>query len=301
MKSIAIVTLLLGLGASAHAAPHGLYFTQGQKNLNKLLQQIEPPATTAPNMLYYGGPVISHVKAYSVMWGKKVSATTAQKIGGFLAATVDSNYMDWLTEYKTDIKAVDGRDGTNQDIGRGTYGGQFVIDPQITLGRVDDKDIQAELERQIAAGNLPKPDGDSLFMIYFPPGVSITIEGMSSCQAFCAYHEGFVSKEFGNVYYGVMPDLGGACLFGCGFFASRFDALTNVSSHELTEAVTDPFPTPADQPAYPQAWNMPDGQEIGDVCATRYSRLVLSDGTRYVLQAEWDNHQNGCRYDAWKP
>src|SRR5206468_4133529 len=78
----------------------------------------------------------------------------------------------------------------------------------------------------------------------------------------CAYHEGFNSKSGAPIFYGVMPVCGG---FGCGF-GNAFDNLTIVSSHEALEAITDPFPTPGDKPAYPQAWNTTDGQEIADLC-----------------------------------
>ena len=80
--------------------------------------------------MYYGGPVISSVKVYSVFWGPKVDPTVTAKIGSFFSATVDSTYMDWLKEYDTSIKAVDGRQGTNQTIGRGTYAGEYTITPK---------------------------------------------------------------------------------------------------------------------------------------------------------------------------
>jgi hypothetical protein len=158
---------------------------------------------------------------------------------------------------------------------------------------LDDKDIQAELDAQIDAGKLAKADGDTLYMIYFPPGISITIEGSASCQAFCAYHEGFKSQKYGNVFYGVMPDLGGACSFGCGGAGTRFDTLTSVSSHELIEAVTDPFPTPGNSPAYPQAWNTTDGNEVGDLCAGNDTTLS-TQGLTYNLQQEFDNATHAC-------
>ena len=87
-----------------------------------------------------------------------------------------------------------------------------------------------------------------------------------------AIHEGFTSKTLGNIFYGVMPDLGGACSFGCGFHMNQFDSASIISAHEMIEAVTDPFPTPGSNPAYPQAWNTTDGSEIGDVCAFTENR-----------------------------
>lgn len=283
--------LVLVFATVASAAPHGIYPTKQMKFLNSILSH--KPTTDAPKVLYYGGPVIANVKVYSVYWGANVDAGTTAKIGGFFSATVNSTYMDWLKEYNTSIKAVDGRQGTNQAIGRGSYAGEFTITPKNTSATLADPDIQAEIDLQVAAGALPKPDNNTLFMIYFPAGITITIDGQASCQAFCAYHEGYVSKSFGNVFYGVMPDMGGACSLGCGFQSDPFANMTEVTSHELIEAITDPFPTPGSTPAFPQAWNTTDGNEIGDLCAGNDTQLSTAAGA-FTLQQEFDNASNGC-------
>ena len=294
-SAVSLLTVLSPLAVSfcsvsAFAAPHGMYLT---KQLRELRGFSSSTRSGVP-MLYYGGPVISHAKVYTVFWGNDVESTTQKQIGGFFSATVNSTYMDWMKLYNTvGLKAVDGRAGTEQSIGRGTYGGEIMIKPFHTGKRLDDKDIQTELDQQIDANILPKPDADTLFMIYFPPGISITIEGQTSCQAFCAYHEGFVSKKSGSIFYGVMPDLGGACSFGCGSQGNRFDDLTVTSSHELAEAITDPFPTPGDKPAYPQAWNTSKGEEIGDLCTTVSTRLS-TQGLTYILQQEYDKSTLAC-------
>ena len=290
-----LIVAALALSGIANAGPHGIYPTRQQRELNHVLSVPRVP----PKLLYYGGPVLANVKTYSIMWGGSVDSTTQKQIGGFLSATVNSTYMDWLKEYNTTIKSVDGRQGTNQKLGRGTYVKQITITPANTSVKLDDKDIQAEIEKQIDSGALPKPDGNTLFMIYFPPGISITIDTMASCMAFCAYHEGFVSQKYGNIFYGVMPDQGGACSLGCGFSPTPFDSLTEVSSHELIEATTDPFPTPKDKPAYPQAWNTTDGNEIGDLCAGNATNLT-TQGLTYTLQAEFDNTTGKCTTASYK-
>ena len=245
-------------------------------------------------VLYYGGPVISNVRVYAVFWGSSVDADVQHKIGGFYAATVNSTHMDWLSEYNTDIKAVDGRPGTNQSFGRGSFGREITIIPTHTSKNLDDKDIQAEIDLQVANNVLPTPDGNTLFMIHFPPSVNITIEGMTSCQNFCAYHYGFKSQTLGNVFYGVIPDFKtGACSFNCGFSQEAFDSTTIISSHELLEAMTDPFPTPGSNPAYPQAWNTTSGDEIGDLCAVSSTPLKVQNMT-YLLQKEYSNAAGSC-------
>jgi hypothetical protein len=260
------------------------------RDLNHPSADFNANTAAGTQLIYYGGPVISHAKVYSVFWGNRVNQTTRTQVGGMLAAAVNSTYMDWLSIYNTNITAVDGRQGTSQAIGRGVFMGDIDIAPRFASNRIDNNDIMVELETQIDIGALPRPDENTLYMIFFPPGHTITVEGSSSCSSFCAYHEGFVSKKYGAIFYGVMPDLGGACSWGCG--GSGFDAMTFVTSHELIEAVTDPFPTPGNQPAYPQAWNTTDGSEIADLCM---SRAQLSAGNRnYALSQLWDNRIGRC-------
>ncbi len=281
--------LLLALcGFSAGAQAKSMFFPLQSKSLRA-------PNLKAGRLVYYGGPVISQVKVYAVFWGAAVDSGVQKNIGGFYKAVTNSNQMDWLSEYNTTgIKAVDGRDGTNQTIGRGSYGGEYLITPAETKTDLDDKDIRAELESQIAAHVLPAPDENSLYMIYFPAGVSISIEGMKSCSSFCAYHNGFASSKFGSIFYGIMPDFtSGACSFGCGFSGDSFKTNTIISSHEFVEAVTDPFPTPGNSPAFPQAWNTTGGEEIGDLCASTSGELLTSAET-FTVQGEWDNATDKC-------
>jgi len=290
----AIVTVALAVSASAQAAPHGMVFTKQERDFRELLKNSSELNTmdAAKKVVYFGGPVLANVKTVAVFWSSRVLSTTQSQIGPFYSAIVNSTHMDWLTEYNTATRAVDGRDGTQQQIGRGSHLGEITITPSIASTHLDDKDVQSELQHQIDIGTLPKPDDNTLYMIHFPPGVSITIEGMTSCSAFCGYHEGFKSQTYGNIFYSVLPDLGGACSFGCGF-AGGFGNVTAVASHELIEAVTDPFPTPGDSPAFPQAWNTTDGSEVGDLCASNMTRLTV--GTKvYTIQQEFSNLVGGC-------
>lgn len=286
-----VLSAMVVLSSVASAAPHGIYWAQGAKPQIFRAEK----AAAGGGLKYYGGPVISHPKVYAVFWGAQVDPETQSKIGPFYQNMLDSTYMDWLSEYNTSLTAVDGRQGTNQKIGRGSYGGSIMITPINTSTSLSDGDVQAELDAQIAAGKLPKPTDDSLYMIYFPSGVSISIDSQRSCSSFCAYHEGFKSAKAGaNVYYGVMP----VCGWGCGVAGSTFDSLSVVSSHECIEATTDPFPTPGDKPAYPQAWNDAGGSEIGDLCADGNS-TVTGHGLTSAVQWEYDNSIQGCNQGPW--
>lgn len=116
---------------------------------------------------------------------------------------------------------------TNQHIGPGTFYQQVTITPSTTGTTVDDTQIQSELTAQINAGHLPAPAVDSsgqpktIYAVFFPPGITITQGGSSSCVAggFCAYH-GTVAQAgaVGEFIYGVHPDMqaGSGCFTGCG-------------------------------------------------------------------------------------
>jgi hypothetical protein len=268
----AACALTLALAGTAFADPHPMF----------LHRQAPQPSQAAPTMLYYGGPVFSQVKVVSVMWGPKVNATVVANIGGFYTAVTNSTWFDILAQYATNLTGVDGHPGTNQTISRGSFVGQVVIAPHNTATTLSNAAVEKELLVQIKTKKLPKPDANTLYMIYFPPGVTITLGKSASCSAFGAYHEGFTSKAYGGVFFGVMPD--------CGF---NFAGTSIVSSHELAEATTDNFPTPGSHPAYPQAWNNATGSEIGDLCEGT-SGAVASATKTYSVQQVFSNLTNAC-------
>jgi hypothetical protein len=286
MRNLLLALAAALLSSPVHAAPHGIKWVSG------VASQAHKPRKAGENLQYYGGPVISNAKVYAVFWTAAVAAETKTKIGPFFENMLDSNYMDWLSEYDTNITAVNGRPGTNQHIGRGRFMGSVTIVPSIQAKALTDEQLQKELEGQIAAGVLAPADDDTLYMLYFPSGYSITIEGMRSCSSFCAYHEGFKSARAGSsIFYGVMP----TCGFGCG---GGFDGLTATSSHECLEAITDPFPTPGSNPAYPQAWNTSGGEEIADLCQEGAS-TVTGHGLVSKVSWEWDNNTKSCNKGPW--
>lgn len=245
-------------------------------------------ATAGKPLLYYGGPVISNVKVFTVLWNDRVSPAVKTGITDFYRAYVDSQHMDWLNEYATNVKAVDGRAGTAQTIGRGQVLGEKTIVPTVTAKQITDLQIQQEIEKNIDSGAFPRPDQNTLYMFHFSKDIQITIEGMTSCFSFGGYHNGFKSAKYGDIFYGVMPECSG-------MGGSGFSSITFVASHELIEAVTDPFPTPGSSPAFPQAWNAADGNEIADLCQN--STSFKGPKADYNISMEWSNSRAKC-YDG---
>ncbi len=247
---------------------------------------------------YYGGRVMSNVQVAVVFWTANVDFTTHNQIKGFFSTINNSPYLDMLSEYNTvGLNGfADGMPGSNQTIGRGTAIGPFTISPSISGTTVDDSQIISELQAQITAGNLPSPATDgsgnvnTLYMVYFPLGYTITLGTDTSCVAFCAYH-GTYSNNNLSIPYGVMPDLSApGCNGRCGGAAATFDNLTSVSSHELAESITDTEVGIAQSFNRPLAWyDVPNNVEIGDIC--NHVHAILSG---YTVQQEWSNSRNTC-------
>lgn len=283
-RPAAILTTMavsLGLSLPAMAAPDGTAYHLYRPNFHPAPSSTPPPAAT---MLYYGGPVIANVKIVAVMWGPTVRKTTSRGLSAYFKAMVNSTYIDQLSQYSTvGITGVNGKPGTNQTITRGTYTGKFVITPTNTAKTLTDAQVQAELMAQITGGHLPAADLNTLYMIYFPSGITITLGGSRSCLSFGAYHEAVSSTVTpNNIFYGVMPDCGGG-----------FASVTNVSSHEFAEAISDAIPTPGSHPAFPQAWNDANGNEIGDLCQGHNATLTAA-GQTYTVQEIFTNSTNAC-------
>jgi len=262
-------------------------------------------APAGAHLTYFGGPVISNVHVVQVLWGNgsyapQVSATTTPSIASFFTDITSSTFMDMLSEYNTPVSG-----GTGQTIGHGTFDGQFTIIPAAANNgsTIDDSQIQSEILAQITAGHLPSPITDAqgnvntLYMIYFPPGKTITLGGSSSCVAggFCAFH-GTTSNTFQakHVLYGVHPDMqaGSGCSSGCGN-STVFNNYTSVSSHEFSEAVTDADVGIATTFAAPLAWMDMTNGEIGDICNGQQGTFV-ANGTTYTVQLEFSNAANNC-------
>jgi hypothetical protein len=278
--ALAAMALSVCLPFTAAAAPAGGAYHIYQPNLFPMGKA--PPAKTT--MLYYGGPVISTTKVVVVLWGPNVPKATTAILKPFFKAITNSTYVDQLTQYSTvGITGVNGDPGTNQTIARGSFGGKFTITPSDTNTTLTDAEVQTELENQITAHHLPAADLNTLYMIYFPAGITITLGTLKSCSAFGAYHEAVSSTVTpNNIFYGVMPD--------CGYSPS---GVTSVSSHEFAEATTDAIPTPGSNPAFPQAWNTYNGFEIGDLCEAYQGKLTAA-GQTYTVQQVFLNSTHAC-------
>ena len=177
----------------------------------------------------------------------------------------------------------DGRKGTQQHIARGSFLGQVQITPLNTSLNLTNDDVWKELKAQIKLGTLPKNDLNTLYMVYFPLNVTITLDGITSCIDYGAYHfaKNDVKMAKNNIFYSVEPD--------CNY---SFNTITYIAAHEFVEAVTDNIPTPGSNPAFPQAWNNSTGYEIGDLCGG--SGTLTAGAKSYNVTQYYPNTTGHC-------
>jgi hypothetical protein len=287
LRNLAVAgTAAAALAAPALAGDHGAYHVMYTPEYAAKIGRVPHlPSGGQGAMNWYGGTVFSKVNVVSVIWGTGVDKQTVSGMPGFMAAIVNSTYLDMLDQYSTKgLTSVDGKHHGKQTVARGTFFGQVQITPHNTSINLTDGDIHKELKYQISTGALPKQSPNTLYMIFFPNNITITLDGLVSCQSFGAYHFATNDKKptKNNIFYGVMP--------GCGY---SFADHTIVSSHEFAEATTDNIPTPGSSPAYPQAWNNSSGYEIGDLCEGTQGNLVAGN-TTYLVQQLYLNSTAGC-------
>jgi len=238
-----------------------------------LTVQSGPGVGTAPaHLTNHGGPVLGAVRVVPIYWGATWAAgdsALAAQLNAFFDMVLTSTMMDMLAEYSTATQIGHGSRApsvtiTNSEPGTIIAGVRTVTDAQ----------IQQALATWIGNGIVPSVTVNTLYFVYLPRNVVSTMGGGSSCQQYCGYHSHFA----GNTYYAVIPF---ADCPGCQFAGPFIDTLTEVTSHELCESITDP--------ALNAWWDSSSGDEIGDIC----NRQTVSLGG-FLVQTEWSNAQGIC-------
>jgi len=184
---------------------------------------------------------------------------------------------------------------------------------------LQDGDIQNEVDHAISVNGWPTGN-DHFFAVFTEKGINSCSgsdctpdDPNSNPNGFCAYHNWFNLLD--NRIYTNMPYVNtwpGSCNNTNGT-PNNADADREVStfSHELFEAITDPFPN--------LTWtdlSGPNGGEIGDKCAYYFPNVANGDGSiltlhgnPYNVQPEWSNDTmntlgghafDGCTY-AYQP
>jgi hypothetical protein len=219
-----------------------------------------PPLPQVPNQ---GGPLLKKLQLVTVSFGGYAFEQQIQAFGDWVLGSA------WLP-------------AVGHDYGVGTGGVHLakvvIADAPATM--LSRPDVEQLLANRILDGTLPAPTDGILYMVYFPPSVTLTLDSTArSCQDFAGYHAEAQTQQGVKFPFAAVPTCFGTS--GTGDQA----AIEAVASHELIEALTDPFPDSA--PGYvisdsSNPWFIEP--EIADLCTT----LVL-DESGHRVQRIWSN------------
>jgi hypothetical protein len=224
------------------------------------------PAKTggSPDMTFHGGTVLTTTSAQSIFWGTSWGSP-GDKISGmdsWYTGFGGSNYAKTSDEYS----------GSNGQVSASvTYGGH-VVDTTRASGGGSTSAILAEVCKVVA-----NPVSNGYYAVY----TDLPRKGN-----YCAYHSWGACGST-NVQFAFFWKLDGDA--GCdpqstvAGESQGLAALANVSSHELSEARTDPRGA---------GWFDSGGAENGDKCAWTFNvpSVTFSNGTQWKIQGEWSNN-----------
>jgi hypothetical protein len=121
------------------------------------------------------------------------------------------------------------------------------------------------------------PDPNALYLIYTSTG--------AGHASYCAWHSWGTCSNGAPIQIAYMPNITGVS--GCDpgsdvtSESEGLAAVVNVTSHELSETITDPRGT---------GWFDSGNGENGDKCAWSFHNdVTLSNGSKWKLQMEWSN------------
>jgi hypothetical protein len=265
-----------------------------------------------PQVISGGGPVMTAPKIVPVLFADDDPMTTAA-IADFVSKVGQTQYWKAITT----------------EYGAGVATGEAPImltaadNPPTTI---DDSAIQAWLVGKLNANDpaFGTPDVNTLYAIFYPAGVTVTLGGggggdagvpdggggfggQASCTSFGGYHQNVqldAAHQNMNIAYAVMPR--------CASFGplTGLDVITGAASHEFAEAATDPFPVSMSvMPAYAQVDDMHiywmsilGGGEIGDMCAQSAASFTkFAELPKYTVQRCWSNKAEAAGQDPCVP
>jgi hypothetical protein len=282
---------------------------------------VRASAAASGALLYHsGGPIMPKIEIYNIFWvPPKLQNGAAASLPSYYPGAMNNLGRDYAghtlssnnTQYYQKISGTTYVSGLSFIANtNGSFGGTFTdtspyppsdcTDSATPGNCIIDTDIQNEVQKVITAkgwsGGLNK-----IFNVYTAVGEGSCFDSTSSScayTAYCAYHSYIGSAGSSSIIYSNEPY---AAAPGCQWptFPNHADSDTaaSVTSHEITEAITDPNL---------DAWFTSGGSEIGDLCAWTYGTNTYDsakanqqwNGRFYEIQMMYDNHTAGCVQDG---
>jgi len=264
----------------APAALHNPNFDQPTDAPVSDKTQVFPASAGSGNLIDHGGPEISNAQFRAIYWNSSVANSTATSLGyptlsaqinGFI--NIFASNTNWNNSNTADYTIVQ-QYGSSNSIANSLPNAGIHVDSQGGSRRITDGGVQNYLTSLFNNGS-EVPSANTIYGVYFPSGMKISLQGGTSCSAFCGYHSHFTYNGT-LIKYAVFPytDCRACSLSG----KSVADILTIVTSHEIREAVTDSLGT---------AWFDSQGYEADDKCA--WHNLYQTTNGGFWVQPEYSN------------
>jgi hypothetical protein len=266
---------------------------------------------TAQHLDHNGGAVLANPKIHNVYmdtkWDSDNPDATTTDIDGFTASLANSIYFTSASE--------------SYGVGAASFTGSneasILCPTPIVAGITDFFAISAWMQCMTApspipftgtVSGIPAPDGNTVYAVYLPSVTQINDAVISSCGDFDAYHffgkTGVWELVFTplptpllvpqNFAYTVVP-MDCAAQVSTKLDIPLLEAVSDLVSHELIEASTDPIILTGWIENSLAGFNediLMDG-EAADICEVKDAPAVqLTNGP--LVSAYWSNHDNAC-------
>ena len=215
-------------------------------------------------MTFHGGTVLPTNKTKAIFWGSWGSpGDIITGVDAFFGGWSNSGMAKDSTEYS----------GTNGQVtGGSTYLGH-VLDTTAAPSKALSVSAAVAEACKVTSNN---PDPLAVYFIYTSTGAGHV--------SYCAWHSWGNCSNGAAIQVAYMPNITG--IAGCHpgsdvtTESEGLAALINVTSHELSEAITDPRGA---------GWFDSSNGENGDKCAWSFHNDVSIGGKQWKLQMEWSN------------
>lgn len=200
---------------------------------------------TLPMVSDFGGPRLAHPRLVPIFYSDDTDAMAMTRYSQWIVTS------SWLTQV-----------GAEYGVGAGSVL-SVVTRPQSAPDTITEGQIIDLVFGGIGDASLPPPGPDVLYIVNFPPHTKVTGNSSTSCIEVGGYHQS-ARRNGVEIALAVIPT--------CPGFVQNFSNLEIrelVTSHEVIEAATNPFPVnhPAFQLRDPSGEWLGDGEEVADLCA----------------------------------
>lgn len=246
-----------------------------------------PPVAHAPmpQLAYGGGGLLSAVNLVTVTWQADTENLSAP-LEAFGASSVGSS---WWGSVRAGYCATGGAPCVGGVTATSKQLGDLPLTPITDSAIAQTGSFRKFISDKTKAGDLPEPDGSTLYVFYLPAGMTVTVDGVASCGYHGAASVALPDAGTASVAYVVVP----RCTV-----AGQMDADVAIlaASRAIADAATDPdrAMSAAGFTLADPAW-APGGDEVGDFCDD-----VATEGA-YTVARTWSNPSAAGGHDPCAP